>query len=71
MAMPNPLDPLSRELVDADYTEQDRDTGEDHAAHAAGRYCKLCDRRIEAGQAARRRGETGWVHDVCPIDLNA
>jgi hypothetical protein len=71
MAMPNPLDPLSKELVGADYTEQDRATGEDHAAHAAGQFCKRCDRRIEAGQAARRRRETDWVHEECPIDLNA
>jgi len=39
----------------------------DHYAHAPGRICMKCDRRIEALQPARRRGETSWVHDVCPL----
>jgi len=40
--------------------------GTDHFVHAAGRICQKCDRRIEALQPARRKGEDGWVHDVCP-----
>lgn len=57
----------SKRLADADFSERDRHTGEDHFAHAAGKMCKSCGHTIEAGQAARRRGETDWVHDVCPI----
>lgn len=40
-------------------------SGADHFSHAQGRICANCDRRIEAGQPARRR-QAGWVHDVCP-----
>ena len=40
---------------------------EDHYAHAAGAICEKCDHMIEAAQVARRRGETGWVHDMCPV----
>jgi len=36
-------------------------------AHAPGRVCMKCDRLIVASQPARRRGESGWVHDVCPF----
>jgi len=53
------------ELENKDYTPKQR-SGGDHFAHAAGRICKRCDLVIEAGQPARRRGEVGWVHDVCP-----
>jgi hypothetical protein len=56
----------SRRLADADLNEGDRRTEEDHFAHAAGQVCKTCGRTIEAGQAARRRGEADWAHDVCP-----
>lgn len=56
----------SESLAHADYTERDRATGEDHSAHAPGRICIVCDRTIEPGQAARRRGEADWAHDVCP-----
>lgn len=56
----------SRSLAEADFGERDRDTGEDHFAHAKGKICKACGQMIEGGQAARRRGETDWVHDVCP-----
>jgi hypothetical protein len=56
----------SRRLADADLNEGDRRTEEDHFAHAAGKVCKTCGRTIEAGQAARRRGEADWAHDVCP-----
>ena len=60
----------SKRLADADFSERDRHTGEDHFAHAAGKICKSCDHTIEAGQAARRRGETDWVHDVCPVIMD-
>lgn len=53
-------------LESMDFTPNDRPEG-DHFAHAAGRICAKCDRLIEARQPARRRGETGWVHDVCPV----
>jgi len=43
----------------------------DHYAHAPGRICKKCDRRIEVLQPARRLGETNWVHDVCPFTFTA
>lgn len=54
-------------IGDGEVGEGDQRTGEDHFAHAAGKICIACGRTIEAGQAARRRGETGWVHDVCPV----
>jgi hypothetical protein len=57
----------SRRLADADFDEGDQHAGDDHAAHAAGKTCIACGRTIEAGQAARRRGETDWAHDVCPV----
>jgi hypothetical protein len=57
----------TKQLADTDFTEADQDTGEDHSAHAAGRTCEKCGDPITARQAARRRGESGWVHDVCPV----
>jgi hypothetical protein len=45
-------------------------SGGDHFSHAAGRICRNCDRRIEARQPARRKGEDGWVHDVCPPEMD-
>lgn len=57
----------SQRLADADLDEGDQPPGEDHFAHATGKICKACGRTIKAGQAARRRGETDWVHDVCPV----
>jgi hypothetical protein len=39
---------------------------EDRYAHAEGEVCQKCSGTIEAEQRARRRGETGWVHDMCP-----
>ena len=57
----------SDRLANADLSERDRHTEEDHFAHAAGKICKSCGRAIEAGQPARRRGETDWAHDVCPV----
>ncbi len=67
MTVPGRMWEESESLADADFEERDRDTGEDHFAHAAGKTCVTCGRTIEAGQAARRHGETDWVHDVCPI----
>jgi hypothetical protein len=61
------IDVESDRLANADFSERDRHTGEDHSAHAAGKICKSCGRTIEAGQPARRRGETDWAHDVCPV----
>lgn len=60
----------SERLAGADFSERDRDTGEDHFAHAAGKKCQSCGHTIEARQAARRRGETDWVHDVCPVIMD-
>jgi len=56
----------SQQLADAEFTEPGRDTGEDHFAHAAGKTCASCGEQIGARQPARRRGDTDWVHDVCP-----
>lgn len=61
------LDSESRKIADADFSEGRQQAGEDHFAHATGKICKSCGRVIEAGQAARRRGETEWAHDVCPV----
>jgi hypothetical protein len=55
------------ELENMDVTPNQAQAVGDHFAHADGRICKRCDRRIEAGQPARRRGESAWVHDVCPL----
>ncbi len=57
----------SRQLADADLTQGDQHAEEDHFAHVTGKTCESCGRPIEAGQAARRRGETEWAHDVCPV----
>jgi hypothetical protein len=56
----------SQQLADAGSTEPGRDTGEDHSAHVAGKTCASCGEPIGARQPARRRGDTDWVHDVCP-----
>ena len=56
----------SRILADADVKRDERPGGEDHAAHAPGRTCIACGQVIEREQAARRRGESDWAHDVCP-----
>jgi hypothetical protein len=40
---------------------------EDHELHAQGRVCKTCGRPILPGESARRRGESQWAHEVCPI----
>ena len=56
----------SQQLADAGFTEPGRNAGEDHSAHAAGKTCASCGEPIGARQPARRRGDTDWVHDVCP-----
>ncbi len=61
----------SKVLAKADFGERERDTREDHYAHAPGRACRACGQIIERGQPARRRGESDWVHDVCPPELGA
>ena len=53
------------DIANKDFTPNDRPAG-DLYAHAPGRMCKKCDRRILASQPARKRGESDWVHDVCP-----
>jgi hypothetical protein len=54
-------------LEHKDYSPNDRTAiAGDHYAHAAGQICKTCDRVIASRDPARRRGESGWVHDVCP-----
>ena len=53
--------------ADPDRGEGGQRTREDHSAHAAGKTCKACGQMIEAEQTARRRGETEWAHDVCPV----
>ena len=55
-------------LANIEFNEQDRPTGEDHALHVTGQICAKCGRVIEPEQAARRYGEAGWVHDLCPAD---
>jgi len=60
----------SKRLADAGQSEPDRDTGENHSAHAAGQVCKNCGHAIGAEEPARLRGEDVWVHDVCPIVLD-
>jgi len=57
----------SQRGADADPGEGGQPTGEDHFAHTTGKVCKACGQAIEAEQAARRRGETEWAHDVCPV----
>ena len=57
----------SKRLEGKDFSDPDRDTGEDHFSHAAGRTCVSCGGAIGAGEPARRRGETDWAHDVCPV----
>jgi hypothetical protein len=48
----------------------DQHTGEDQFAHTTGKICKTCGQTIEPEQAARRRGETEWAHDVCPAVMS-
>ena len=55
------------QLADSWRTVPEGQPGQDHAAHATGRICKRCGQPITAGQDARLRGESDWVHDVCPV----
>jgi hypothetical protein len=48
----------------------DQHGGEDQFAHTTGKICKTCGQTIEPEQAARRRGETEWAHDVCPAVMS-
>jgi hypothetical protein len=57
----------SKRLEGKDFTDPDRDAGEDHFSHVAGRTCISCGGTIGARDPARRRGETDWAHDVCPV----
>jgi hypothetical protein len=56
----------SQRLAGEDFTGSGETGGEDHSAYAPGRICVRCDRVIDAGQPARRRGESGWAHETCP-----
>ena len=60
----------SQRGADADPGKGGQHTGEDHSAHTTGKICKTCGQTIEAEQAARRRGEAEWAHDVCPVVTN-
>lgn len=40
---------------------------DDNEAHAVGATCQRCGQPIGRGQTARLRGESDWIHDVCPI----
>jgi hypothetical protein len=53
-------------MTEPDFDEGDVLTGEDNAAHAAGKICVRCDQQIDADQAARRRISGDWVHETCP-----
>ena len=60
------LTEAGRAMTEPDFDEGDVLTGEDNAAHAAGKICVRCDQQIEADQAARRRISGDWVHETCP-----
>jgi hypothetical protein len=70
MAMNYSPPPVNQAEIDrlgrTDFDEHDRTAREDQAAHAPGKTCEKCGQPITARQDARRRGESGWVHDVCP-----
>jgi hypothetical protein len=57
----------SQRLAGEDFSDSSQPPAEDHAAYAPpGRICVRCDRTIEFGEPARRRGESGWAHETCP-----
>jgi hypothetical protein len=60
----------ARKLAEGESAEPGQYTFADHAAHVAGKVCVTCGREIETGQPARRRGESGWAHDICPPVLD-
>lgn len=71
MAMTYSPPPVNQAELDriarTDYNARDRGETADQAAHAPdGKTCEKCSQPITARQEARRRGESGWVHDVCP-----
>jgi hypothetical protein len=57
----------AQRLANTDFSEAPRQPVEDHFAHAPGKTCMICSQEIKAGQAARRRGEANWMHEVCPL----
>ena len=57
----------AQSLAHADFNGSSQGNVEDHSAHASGKVCKSCGQKIAAGQPARRRGESQWSHDVCPL----
>ena len=56
--VPNPGDIAARGLADVHSGETGQAAVEDHVAHAEGRIRASCGRMIEAGQPARRSGDT-------------
>lgn len=52
-------------LEHADFTPADRPAADDLSARAPGEVCAKCHQLIQGGQAARRRGQADWVHDMC------
>jgi hypothetical protein len=69
---PSPMVGVGAGLAETPFGEeiQRPDTGADHFSHAPDQICVRCDRRIEAREPARRRGEDRWAHDVCPPPLS-
>lgn len=68
MVFINPQSQATAEAISLehkDFTPNESRASGDHFAHARGKVCAKCDRPIEAREPARRRGESGWVHDVC------
>jgi hypothetical protein len=49
-----------------DFVRHDRGAEDEHWAHAFGEACVRCTALIEEGDAVRRRGTGGWVHERCP-----
>jgi hypothetical protein len=60
----------SQELANADVSERDRPTGEDHELHVEGKICAYCGKVIQASQPARLAGEHDWVHEGCHKPLH-
>jgi hypothetical protein len=69
---PDPIPAAARGLASTDFSDGGDGNGTiaDGFSHAKGRICVTCDREIAARDPARRRGENGWAHDVCPISLD-
>src|SRR6516162_3222462 len=60
----------SRRLADADLGEGDKNTGEDHFAHATGKTCKACGRTIEDRQPAAAAKRIGCTTSVLSSRAN-